>query len=400
MHKRGTDSAKVGTNADPMKRLYQTLLDNEARVLGEASRSERRRASVEDLEAIERRLGYALPKTYKSFAREVGEASWPLRISAADALAPYPAELARPSWLLPFASDESGNDHCFDTRVELKGEYAIESWDHESPPSGAELEERGTPMAFDDWLKGVVNEKIAAEESEALAERHRRIEALLLPHRPTNAWPFAPSADDVAKVEAGLRFALPKDYVWLTTTLGSLAWPLEIVDALEIGRLTEEMKRQFPNARGVVAAIGREADGSFVGVQKFGKLVAVGGRPLEDATFLDFLERRIDQRSRSKLPPPMSAGAAPKKRGKKGVAEAAPAPVEPSDEQIPWRIVDDERINSVWRAVAESKNFSATKEPDGRIQVVIEDFMMGKRRMFLDADAWAVVEKHLAARKK
>jgi hypothetical protein len=375
----GREEAKVpgdaGSRREPMmKRLYQTILDNEARVLGVPPPAARPLATVEQLEAYERKLGVVLPRTYKSFASQIGSAAWPVAIRAADALAPYAASAGRPAHLMPFASD-GGNDWCFDTRAIDKGERAIVRWDREAPPTAASLASPAAPTSFDDWLKELVAAQLSDDVTDALADRHARLIAALVAGRPEPAWPDRPTAAEVTKAEGALRFTLPKDYVWLTTTVGALTWPLEIVSAREVGRLTEEMKRQFPAVRGAVA-VGREADGSFVAYMKHGKLAAVGGRPIEDVTLLDFLERRIAQRS--------------------GAEKAAAS----HDAQVPWRIVEDERINAVWRVVAESKRFSVVNEPDGRIQVVVEDFMTGKRRMFLEPAAWAVVAEHLAARKR
>lgn len=387
-----------------MKRLYATVVENEARFLGKEPEADptadlsagRPTSTLEAIEAAERKLGFALSKTWKQFANQVGAAVWPVQLLSLEAIAADPVPTDRPKFLVAFADDGSGNEWCFDTRAAVKGEYPILFWDHEDPPQVSELETPEAVTSFDEWLKGMIATKLADDESEALKARRARIEAALLPHRETNTWPYAPGDEEIIRCEATIGFALPKDYVWFTTNLGSTKWPLEIVDAVEMGRLTDEMKKAFPNVRGSSFAFGREADGTFVAFQKGSKLVSVGGRPLEDKTFFDFLERRIEQRSKPKSVVPAPAKGKGKGKGK----GAAPAPAETSDDQIPWRIVEDDRTNSVWRAVAEAKQFTATTGEDGRIQVAIEDFLGGKRRMFIEQDAWAVVKRHLDERTK
>lgn len=284
-----------------MKRLYETVLENESRWLGELSKVERSTATPAAIQSAETKLGVSLPETFKQFARRVGAASWPLHIYSVDALAPYPPDWERPSYLIAFATDGGGNDWCFDTRKLQSGEYAIVFWDHEEPPDGEELDAQAAATPFDEWLEDVVTDKLNDDEREALAERRSNIERALERYRETNTWPWAPSEEDLAGVEASIGFALPRDYVWFTTKLGSTTWPIEIPDALEMGRLTEEMRKRFP-AAGAVVAFGRETDGSFVGLEKDGRLVAIGGRAIEDRSFFDFLERRIKERSEPSSP--------------------------------------------------------------------------------------------------
>ena len=95
---------------------------------------------------------------------------------------------------------------------------------------------------------------------------------------------------------------------------------------------------------------------------------------------MDFLERRIRERSA------VSAGGAG--------AAAAGATREQAD--IPYGIGDDDRINAVWRAVAKAGRYTTTPTPDGRVEVAIDEINGGKRRMFLDKTAWALIEAQLA----
>ena len=286
-----------------MKRLYKTVLENESQMFGELLKTVRSTATPGAIRSVETRLGVPLPKTFKQFLEQVGSASWPVDIYSAEALAPCPPDLERPQHLIAFATDGGGNDWCFDTRQLQDHEYSIVFWDHEEPPDAQELEEQGPSTPFDEWLEELVSNRLNDDERDALAERRQHIETALARHRETNTWPWAPSEEDIATVEASIGFALPKDYVWFTTTLGSTAWPLEIVDALEMGRLTEEMRHRFPTLKATVVAFGRETDGTFVGFQNDGRPVAVGGHAIGDRSFFDFLERRIKERSQSQPGP-------------------------------------------------------------------------------------------------
>jgi hypothetical protein len=59
------------------------------------------------------------------------------------------------------------------------------------------------------------------------------------------------------------------------------------------------MRQQFPAAKSIAAAFGREHNGSFVCFDKSGKIVSVGGPPLKDRSFFDFLKRRITEEQNS-----------------------------------------------------------------------------------------------------
>jgi cell wall assembly regulator SMI1 len=293
----------------------------------------------------------------------------------AAAAAPPPG---RPAYLVPFAGDGAGNHWCFDLRPHEGDEASIVFWDHEEPPAAAELAEAGAPTSFDDWLEGLVSTHVAEDASTAFAERLKRIEDAITPHRGPNVRPHPPTREDVTAVEATLRFTLPKDYVGFTTQLGSTTWPLEIVDAQELEKLTEVLRTRFGSkARGVVA-FGREAEGAILAFERRGKLVAFGGYPVEDATFLDFLERRI------------------RERGGAASLGDAPAVAGPPSSDVPYGIVEDEWVNSVWRAVAKASRHTTAPTPDGRIEVSVEDYQGGKRRMFVDAPTWRTIEEHLA----
>lgn len=373
-----------------MKRLYKTVVDHEPPAL-RAILGERPSSTEATIRAVETRLGVPLPKTFKQFAAQVGAASWPVDIYGADALTPYPADYERPPFLIAFATDGGGNDWCFDTRKLQRNEYPIVFWDHEEPPSAEELAEPGHTTSFDAWLKDSLPDSIEDGVRDSLEERRNAIIAALEGHRETNIWPWSPSEDDVAGVEKDLGIALPRGYVWFTTTLGSTPWPFEIVDALELNRLTQEMRERFPETRSRWVAFGREADGSFVVFQKSGKPVSIGGPAIADASFYELLERRIAERSAQAAAPAAFALA----EVPPGDLDAGAAGGDRITADVPRRIVDDERINSVWRAVAEAKKFAVSACPDGRVQVQIDEFNGGRRRMFLDAAAWATVERHL-----
>jgi hypothetical protein len=170
-----------------MKRLYETVLENESEAFRGRDRS---KVTGEAIRAVERKLGVQLPKTYKQFASQVGRASWPVDIRSIEALAPYPSDWDRPAHLIAFATDGGGNDWCFDTRALEDQEYSIIFWDHEEPPDPKELAEPGPSTPFDEWLEDLVSDKLAEDESDAVNERQEFIEKALEPHRETNTWPW------------------------------------------------------------------------------------------------------------------------------------------------------------------------------------------------------------------
>jgi hypothetical protein len=323
-----------------MKRLYARVIEQDARARdGRNGASARSVATAEALAEAEARLGGRLAKTFVQFARAVGSTRWPVEIHAVEALAPYPPEWGRPSYLVAFATDGSGNDWCFDLRHREKGEYPIVFWDHEDPPDAAELEQADVVTTFDAWLEEQVGEALDEDGRADWSARQEFFERALEPHRETNTWPWAPSETDIAEVEREIGFPLPKDYVWFTRTFGSTPWPLAICDAKELLALTVQMRATNPRAKRGLIAFARDADGSFVAFHAKGRLEAVGGPPLRDRSFLALLERRI------------GADASP--------VSAPPAPVVVAPEVVPRnafaaKIVDDEPTNSVWRAIAKA----------------------------------------------
>ena len=367
-----------------MKHLYQTVVDRDA-AAAQRPPTAPGASTGSTLVAIaeaERKLGLLLPKSFKRFAKDVGATTWPVQIFNVETIAKRVAAVAsntdKPSHLLAFAKDASGNHWYFDTRKLDAGEYPIVFWDLANPPAAAETAAPQASPSFDAWLEAHVASHAADDVRRAMLERLQRLEKEMAAHKPKGATPKPMSRDDVAAIEARLRVTLPKDYVLFTTRLGSVQWPLEIVDAGSIDALTKEMTAKFAGrARGVIA-FGREPHGGFVGFDKRGKLITLGGYATEDLSFLDFLERRIRERS--------AAGAGP--------GAAAGASREQAD--IPYGIGDDDRINAVWRAVAKAGRYTTTPTPDGRVEVAIDEINGGKRRMFLDKAAWALIETHLA----
>ena len=373
-----------------MKHLYQTVVDRDAAAAQRppTAPGASTGSSLIAIAEAERKLGVLLPKSFKRFAKDVGATTWPVQIFGVDTIAKRVASIAstndKPSHLVAFAKDSGGNHWYFDTRKLDAGEYPIVFWDLSNPPAAADTAAPQAAPSFDAWLEAHVASHAADDVRRAMLERLQRLEKEMAAHKPKGTVP-APKAkpmsrDDVAAVEARLRVTLPKDYVMFTTRLGSVQWPLEIVDANAIDALTKEMTAKFAGrARGVIA-FGREPHGGFVGFDKRGKLITLGGYATEDLSFLDFLERRIRERSA------VSAGGAG--------AAAAGATREQAD--IPYGIGDDDRINAVWRAVAKAGRYTTTPTPDGRVEVAIDEINGGKRRMFLDKTAWALIEAQLA----
>ena len=236
-------------------------------------------ASAAEIAAAEELLGRPLPPGYKRFLEEVGRVFLPVDIGT-------PATHATggdwPSWFIPFAGDLSGNYWGFDLRRKRGKELPIEFWDHEEP----ELEdEPGEPTRFEDWLE----EQMMTEEASLLAQRRA---ALLnaLPQR--DHYAFTPEPDQVAEVEAALGLKLPLDYVWFTTTVGSIEAPVRVVDALELSTLTEAMRGAHPASRKLVA-FAEEAPGTYAAFARGGAVQGVGLDQPVPSGFLAYLEDRI-----------------------------------------------------------------------------------------------------------
>jgi hypothetical protein len=147
-----------------IKQLCQTVLTHEVALFGEERRSQPP-ATASAIAAAERRLGLRLPLSFKEFARQVGEAAWPLAIHDVEALTRSGPDDDRPSFLVAFATDDAGNDWCFDTRDMQGQEYGILYWDHEDLPDPEELEAGYHATPFHEWLAERISE--ALEDSPA-----------------------------------------------------------------------------------------------------------------------------------------------------------------------------------------------------------------------------------------
>lgn len=147
-----------------MQQLCQTIMTHEVALFGEERRSQPA-ASAAAIAAAERRLGLRLPASFKEFARQVGEAAWPLAIHDVESLAPSGPDDERPSFLVAFATDDAGNDWCFDTRDLQDQEYGIIYWDHEEPPDPEELEAGYYATPFHEWLTERIGEALAEQST-------------------------------------------------------------------------------------------------------------------------------------------------------------------------------------------------------------------------------------------
>ncbi len=350
-----------------MRPLHATILREEAR-LGTPNAAGRS-ASEASIEAAEARLGVSLSKTYLAFAREVGQACWPVEIFGLQALR-KDRGFERPDWFLAFATDGSGNDWGWDLRAPDDGEYPVLFWDHEDPPDEVELAVPGCASSFEDWLDEVVTDAIVDDAEDRAASRWNRVAEALLAHR-GGVYPYTPDRDDIRAVEVRLGRDLPETYVEFTARYGLTEWPLSIVDAQEIEALTASMHATHQDLRDAVA-FGRGRDGSFLALRGG---VIVGPAGVLAGDFLDFLEARID------------APAAPE--------PPAPRAVEPVD--VP-EALEEERARRLFQACATASAYQASRLPGGGVQVRIQDRDGNRRRRVVDADTWAMVERHLDGR--
>jgi hypothetical protein len=239
-------------------------------------------ASPAEIAAAAELLGRPLPPGYRRFLEEVGRVFLPVDIHP---LADHASGGDWPPWFVPFAGDLSGNYWGFDIRRKRGKELPIEFWDHEEP----EMEDAPSdPTPFEEWLE----EQIATEEATLL---ERRREALLdaLPHR--DPYAFTPERDQVREVEAALGMALPLDYVWFTTTVGSIAEPVRVVDALELAALTEAMRATHHRA-GKLVAFAEEGPGRYAAFARGGAVRGLGIKLPASSTFLTYLEDRVARR--------------------------------------------------------------------------------------------------------
>jgi hypothetical protein len=249
--------------------------------------------SPEAIAAAEALLGRPLPPGYRAFLEEVGRITWPVQIGnvvdfAVEA-APWPAHF------MPFADDGGGNLWGFDAQGKRGKELPIEFWDHEEPEL---VETSDGATKFEAWLE----ERVVVAESEMRDERRAAMGRRLDVHG-CRAW--APDRAQIEEAENALGVSLPEDYRWLTSTFGSLAWPVRIVDAFSLHELTAAMRARCGKKAARAVAFAQEGDGAFVAFDRGGKLVGFGvQRPVPEA-LLDYLEDRLSH------PSPMASVAAP-----------------------------------------------------------------------------------------
>jgi hypothetical protein len=253
-------------------------------------------ATAAELAAIERRLGRPIPPSYRTFLEEVGRVAWPLEIFAATPM----SDAGLPEYLCPFAHDGSGNYHCFDLRTATpvkKGsrqgqELGISFWDHEDPSDeGAPT----TPTVFSKWLEEMVDDAINQQDEEKQKKRRARIEKTLGPYA---RGAFTPSMEEALREGGRLGIKLPEDYLWFTTTLGSIRLPVRVVDAMDLRPLTEALLRDHPVLPKRLVAFAEETPGRYVTFDEKGKLVRVARgsdgqtsvQRAKERSFYDFLE--------------------------------------------------------------------------------------------------------------
>lgn len=281
-----------------MKPLHRTIVERSRAGCGSFTPSP---ATAEQIAAAELRLG-ALPPAYRSFLAEVGAAPWPLQIgNVVDPGARRSPHM--PEWFVPFARDAGGNCYGFDVRKRRGKELAIEYWDEEAwgiddaPCSTA---------SFAALLSDLVRAGLTRDH----AQRRERVFAALAPRA---AGAFTPSAREVVAAGRALGVELPDDYVWFTTTLGSLPAPLRVVDGLDLAELTAALRQVHPDAPPQLAAFAREGEREFVAFTARGDLRYLG-RAAGPPTFLDYLESllaRAAPRPASREPAPVVRRARP-----------------------------------------------------------------------------------------
>ncbi|EYF03862.1 SMI1/KNR4 family protein [Chondromyces apiculatus] len=276
-----------------MRRVHLLLVEKNQAMLGDFSPEP---ATAAQIAAMEKQLGRPLPPSYRAFVEEVGRVAWPLEIFIAQ---PREADSPLPEFYVPFAHDGGGNYHCFDLRTEPEpwGEKAQEMgiafWDHEEP----EIEEDAPfPTPFSEWLDEQVDEALWAEVE---ARREKLAEQLA----PYASGTEAPSLEEAQHVGEQLGVELPADYLWFSTTVGSIAKPVKIVDATGIASLTGAMRRDHPRVPGGLVAFALERPGRYAAFTREGRITWVGGPtpaasgakrgapPEPEVSFTDYLER-------------------------------------------------------------------------------------------------------------
>jgi hypothetical protein len=173
--------------------------------------------------------------------------------------------------------------------------------------------------------------------------------------------------------------------VQFTTLLGSTDWPFVVVDAQELERLTASMRAEKAALSGAVA-FGRDRDGSFLAFRA-NKVVSARGKTAK--SFVSLLTSRLAKsaaRRRLRTDPLEKEGAEPLSPAAAYVHANVPSALK------------DERARDIYRACVQSKSFVAEPMPDGRIQLRMDSFQGGRRRSFVDAATWALIEPHLPRR--
>ncbi|HSN98888.1 MAG TPA: hypothetical protein VLS89_11405, partial [Candidatus Nanopelagicales bacterium] len=224
-----------------------------------------------------------------------------------------------PPHLVPFAHDGSGNYHCFDLRAPAPPplpappartrraapeppELPITYWDHEAPDPGdpADLPD---PTPFATWLEEQVDEALWTE----VEQRRARLTQALAPHA---AAATPPSLEEAQQAGEQLGLELPADYLWFTTTLGSVTAPIRIASALELSALTQAMRRAHPRAPTGFIAFAEESPGRFAAFAPDARIHHLGPLPEgrrpdpADITFTEYLERRLADPPRPAMPTP------------------------------------------------------------------------------------------------
>ncbi|AKT37572.1 SMI1/KNR4 family protein [Chondromyces crocatus] len=272
-----------------MRRAHVLLVEKNQALLGSFAPKP---ATADQIGEIERLLGRPLPPSYRAFVEELGHVAWPLEIFVAS----QQPEASLPKHLIAFADAGEGCYHCFDLRTEPEpwGEKAQEMgitfWNPEEPE---EEDEDISPSAepFSEWLDEQIDEALWAEVE---ARREKLAEALA----PNAEGARALSLEEAQHVAEQLGVELPADYLWFTTTLGSISKPVKIVDAAALASLTGAMRRDHPRVPGGLVAFALERPGRYAAFTREGRISWVGGAtagkkatPEPELSFTDYLER-------------------------------------------------------------------------------------------------------------
>ena len=274
-----------------MKRVHERLLAVGRGTIGD---QEPRPEPSARVAAAAKSLGGELPAGYRAFLEEVGSTRWPLTIGNVVDL----TDDELPAFLVPFASDLHGNVYVFDTRERRDGECGIVFIDHEIGwPDPDEGDDPAEPHPFSDWLEGHVTQA----ERDAHAERRERVFARLAAHTDD---PYVPSVEEAREAGKRLGVTLPEDYVQVTARLGSVTWPVQVVDALDLGSATAAMHTSGVKPPGALVAFAHEHGKGWVAFDARGRVHGFRCEREAPADFLDYLEDRIAQPPTPPAPPP------------------------------------------------------------------------------------------------